>query len=131
MASLVETNRYGLLPLPLTSSLRACPCRFSSPNTVLLSPKRCRKRNLGVVLNGSESVLRVRRTEFSLNRRFVAAVARAEPDRFNENNAKEVILQLSCNFEILALCYVMIMIRGCRSMKLRSFIVLCLFVSLE
>ncbi|KAK3195056.1 hypothetical protein Dsin_026366 [Dipteronia sinensis] len=89
MASSVEIGR-NLIPLPLTS-LCACPCRPSSRNTLIFNQKRFCRFNLGIVLDGSKSVLRIHRTGISINRRLIAAVARAEPDSINEENAKEEV----------------------------------------
>ncbi|TXG62654.1 hypothetical protein EZV62_009648 [Acer yangbiense] len=89
MASYVEIGR-NLIPLSLTS-LCACPCRPSSRKTLIFNQKRFRRFNLGIVFDGSKSVLRVHRTGISINRRLIAAVARAEPDSINEDSAKEEV----------------------------------------
>ncbi|KAL5796403.1 hypothetical protein ACOSQ2_001223 [Xanthoceras sorbifolium] len=90
MASVVEIGRYNLIPLSL-ASLCACPCRPSSPKTLVFTQKRCCKLNFGIVFDGSKPVLRVRRIGIPINRRLIAAVARAEPDRFNEGKANEEV----------------------------------------
>ncbi|XP_031269647.1 phosphatidate cytidylyltransferase 4, chloroplastic isoform X3 [Pistacia vera] len=90
MASFVEIDRYNVIPLSL-SSLCACPCRPTSNKTLILNQRRYPKFNLRIVFDGSKPMLRVRQSGISTNRRLIAAAMRAEPDRLDEDNAKEEV----------------------------------------
>lgn len=87
------TGRYKLLPLSLSSSLRACPCPPSPSEAPIPAWPGLRVCNLSLV---HRAVLRLGPTGVSAHRRVITAVARAEPDRLGEENAKQVFQ----NFEI-------------------------------
>ncbi|XVF22752.1 hypothetical protein REPUB_Repub12eG0198100 [Reevesia pubescens] len=89
MASFVEIDRYNLIPFSVTS-LCGCPCRPSSTKTLSLT-RRSPKIKLNLVFHGSKSVFPLRPTRFYINRRFITAVARAEPESIDENNVKEEV----------------------------------------
>ncbi|XVF33537.1 hypothetical protein REPUB_Repub17cG0177200 [Reevesia pubescens] len=89
MATFVEIDRYNLIPLSITS-LCACPCRPLSIKTLNL-PRRTPKLGLNLVFHGSKSVFPVRPTRICINRRFISAVARAEPESIDESNVKEEV----------------------------------------
>jgi hypothetical protein len=81
---------YKFLPLSL-SSMRACPCR-SSPSKPLIPARPGSK--VGFVFDGRQSVLRLARNGGLTLSRVITAVARAEPDRLGEDNAKQVVPNL-------------------------------------
>jgi hypothetical protein len=87
------TGRYKLLPLSLSSSLRACPCPPSPSEAPIPAWPGLRVCNLSLV---HRAVLRLGPSGVSAHRRVITAVARAEPDRLGEENAKQVFQ----NFEI-------------------------------
>lgn len=89
MASLVQIDRYNFVPLSL-NSLCACPCRPSPSGTLSLG-RRCTKLNLRLVIDGSKSVFPVRQKLDYGYRRFVTALAQAEQDQDDENNANEEV----------------------------------------
>ncbi|XWS77248.1 hypothetical protein CRYUN_Cryun01aG0245000 [Craigia yunnanensis] len=89
MASFVEIDRYNLIPLSVTS-LCGCPCRPLSNKTLTLT-RRTSKLKLKLVFHGSESVFPVLPIRIYINRRLIAAVARAEPESIDESNAKEEV----------------------------------------
>uniref|UniRef100_A0A2N9F784 phosphatidate cytidylyltransferase n=1 Tax=Fagus sylvatica TaxID=28930 RepID=A0A2N9F784_FAGSY len=78
---------YKFLPLSL-SSMRACPCR-SSPSKPLIPARPGFK--VGFVFDGRQSVLRLARNGGLTLSRVITAVARAEPDRLGEDNAKQEV----------------------------------------
>lgn len=78
---------YKFLPLSL-SSMRACPCR-SSPSKPLIPARPGSK--VGFVFDGRQSVLRLARNGGLTLSRVITAVARAEPDRLGEDNAKQEV----------------------------------------
>jgi hypothetical protein len=86
-------GRYKLLPLSLSSSLRACPCPPSPSEAPIPARPGLRVCNLSLV---QRPVLRLRPNGVSSHRRVINAVARAEPDRLGEESAKQVFQ----NFEI-------------------------------
>ncbi|RVW63480.1 Phosphatidate cytidylyltransferase 5, chloroplastic [Vitis vinifera] len=78
MASCIEIDRYGLIPL----AVAPLPCRRPSSKTLVLT-RPSSKFSLGLVLHGPRTVFRINR------RRFITAVARTEPDRRGEDSATE------------------------------------------
>ncbi|KAK6240028.1 hypothetical protein QUC31_005497 [Theobroma cacao] len=90
MASFVETDRYNLIPLSVTS-LCGCPCRPLSNKTLTLSRRGVPKLKLKLVFDGSELVVPVRSARIYINRRVITAVARAEPESLDESNTKEEV----------------------------------------
>lgn len=80
MASCIEIDRYGLIPL----AVAPLPCRRPSSKTLVLT-RPSSKFSLGLVLHGPRTVFRINR------RRFITAVARTEPDRRGEDSATEVL----------------------------------------
>lgn len=98
MACFVEIDRCNhLTSLPLTS-LSACPCRPSSNNALIFTQKLSTKLNVRIVFNRPKFTPRVRQTGINTNRRLISAVARAEPDRLDDGNLKEVIIRLLIYF---------------------------------
>ncbi|KAF2315387.1 hypothetical protein P3X46_014627 [Hevea brasiliensis] len=89
MASLVEIERYNLIPLSVTC-LCARPCRPLSKKT-LIHARRCSKLNLKLVLNGSKATFPVNANSISAMRHLVSAVARSEPDRLGQEDVKEEV----------------------------------------
>ncbi|XP_022757024.1 phosphatidate cytidylyltransferase 5, chloroplastic-like isoform X3 [Durio zibethinus] len=89
MASFVEIDRYNLIPLSVTS-LSGCPCRPLTTKTLTLT-RRTPKLKLNLVFHGSQSVFPILPTRIYINRRFITAVARAEPESIDESNAKEEV----------------------------------------
>ncbi|KAL5571587.1 hypothetical protein UlMin_021184 [Ulmus minor] len=98
-----EIDRFKLIPLSL-SSLCACPCR-PLPSKAVILPRSCSKfGQLGLFLDGNRAkgAFRFYGNGFSVPRRFITAVAHAEPDRLDEGNAKEEVdkgLKISMNEE--------------------------------
>ncbi|CAA7029533.1 unnamed protein product [Microthlaspi erraticum] len=84
MAPFVEACRYKPVPLSL-SSLCSCPCRSSSTKPLILPHSSPNYSNLRLVDSKSPSHSRI-----SVNRRVIAAVARAESDQLgDDSNSKE------------------------------------------
>ncbi|KAE8038691.1 hypothetical protein FH972_011170 [Carpinus fangiana] len=86
--SYLGTGRYKLLPLSLSSSLRACPCPPSPSEAPIPAWPGLRVCNLSLV---HRAVLRLGPSRVSAHRRVVTSVARAEPDRLGEENAKQEV----------------------------------------
>lgn len=94
MASCIEIDRYGLIPL----AVAPLPCRRPSSKTLVLT-RPSSKFSLGLVLHGPRTVFRINR------RRFITAVARTEPDRRGEDSATEEVdkgLKLPINEDLVS-----------------------------
>ncbi|XP_044503811.1 phosphatidate cytidylyltransferase 4, chloroplastic-like isoform X1 [Mangifera indica] len=90
MASFVEIGRYNVIPLSL-ASLCTCPYRPTLNKTLIFNQKRYPKFNLRIVFDGSRPMFRFRQSGISTNRHFIVAVARAQADRLDEDNAREEV----------------------------------------
>lgn len=86
--SFLGTGRHGLLPLPLSSSLRACPCRPPLLKAHIRPQPVFRACHLSLVRH---TLLRLGANRVSAHRRVITAVARAEPDRLDEENTKQEV----------------------------------------
>ncbi|XP_048132083.1 phosphatidate cytidylyltransferase 5, chloroplastic-like isoform X2 [Rhodamnia argentea] len=89
MAPFVRIEAIKPNPLSL-ATLCACPCRPCAKNTLVLT-RPLSKFNLGLLLHGPRSVVRMRLRGVSGRRRIVAAVARAEPDQVGESDADQEV----------------------------------------
>ncbi|KAG6628620.1 phosphatidate cytidylyltransferase 4, chloroplastic isoform X1 [Carya illinoinensis] len=90
--SYLGTGRYKLLPLsPSSSNLRSCCCRPSPSKPLLPARPGSRVCNLVSVFERHKSVLFLPQNAASMHRRVITSVARAEPDRIDEGNAKQEV----------------------------------------
>ncbi|KDP28795.1 hypothetical protein JCGZ_14566 [Jatropha curcas] len=89
MASLVEIERYKLVPLSVTG-LCSRPCLPLSKKTLILD-RRFSKITLKLVLNGSKAVFPAHSNGISAMRHLITAVARAEQDRLGQDDADEEV----------------------------------------
>lgn len=84
MATRAKLERFH----PSLMPFRACPCRPSTQKTLILASSS--KFSLGLVLNGTKGVLRVRRSGISCCRRLIAAVTRTEAGNLDDGDTDEV-----------------------------------------
>ncbi|KAI6706562.1 hypothetical protein NL676_009524 [Syzygium grande] len=89
MAPLVRIEAIKPVP-PSLAALCACPCRPFAGNALVLA-RPSSKSNLGLLLHGPRSVVRMRLRGVSCRRRFVAAMARTEQDRVGESDAHQEV----------------------------------------
>ncbi|XP_010258969.1 PREDICTED: phosphatidate cytidylyltransferase 5, chloroplastic isoform X2 [Nelumbo nucifera] len=89
MASYIDIDRCNFIPLSATM-LCACRCRPSSKTLVFVHPSS--KSKLGVVSDGSRSIIRLRpRFGITARGRVLTAVARAEPNHVDEGDVREEV----------------------------------------
>ncbi|EXB37094.1 Phosphatidate cytidylyltransferase [Morus notabilis] len=88
-----KIEQHKLAPCSF-SFLCACPCRPIPSKAVILTRPPSKLSHLGLVLDGSRTKygFRLRRNGVvSANRRVIAAVARAEPEWVDEDNAQQEV----------------------------------------
>ncbi|GMN31360.1 hypothetical protein TIFTF001_048092 [Ficus carica] len=91
--SSLKIEQYKVTPFAF-SSLCACPCRPIASRSVILTRRRSKLDHLGLFLDGARTKHGFRfgrNGVVSVNRRVITAVARAEPDRVDEEIAQQEV----------------------------------------